>query len=446
MLESLTEKLTNALRRFRSKGKLTEADVKEGMREVKLALLEADVNFKVVKEFVKKVTERAVGETVMESLLPAQQIVKIVNEELIALMGGASPKLEISSRPPTVVMMVGLQGAGKTTHAAKIAAMYKKQGKNPLLVACDVYRPAAIDQLKVVGETVGVPVFSLGDKVSPVKIAKEGVAQAKKNGHDLVFIDTAGRLQIDEVLMKELSDIQKEVEPTEILLTVDAMTGQEAVNVAKAFDELLDVTGVVLTKMDGDARGGAALSVRYVTGKPIKFIGTGEKLDMIEPFHPDRMASRILGMGDVLSLIEKAEQAIDQKKAEEMERKMRESTFTLDDFLEQLHALKKMGNLDQILSMLPGVKPGALKDVNVDEGQMARTEAIVLSMTKKERTNPDIINGSRRKRIAKGSGTSVEDVNRLLKQFDQMKKMMKQMTGGGMKRRGMFGRGMKLPF
>ena len=446
MLESLTEKLTNALKRFRSKGKLTEADVKEGMREVKLALLEADVNFKVVKEFVKSVTERAVGETVLESLLPAQQIVKIVNEELISLMGGETPKLEIASKPPTIVMMVGLQGAGKTTHAAKIASMYKKKGKNPLLVACDVYRPAAIDQLKVVGETVGVPVFSLGDKVSPVKIAKEGVAQAKKNGNDLVFIDTAGRLQIDEVLMKELSDIKAEVEPTEILLTVDAMTGQEAVNVAKAFDELLDVTGVVLTKMDGDARGGAALSVRYVTGKPIKFIGTGEKLDMIELFHPDRMASRILGMGDVLSLIEKAEQAIDQKKAEEMERKMRESAFTLDDFLEQLHALKKMGSFDQILSMLPGVKPGALKDINVDEAQMARTEAIVLSMTAKERINPDIINGSRRRRIAKGSGTTVEDVNRLLKQFDQMKKMMKQMTSGAMKHRGLFGKGMKFPF
>ena len=439
MLESLTEKLTNALKRFRSKGKLTEADVKEGMREVKLALLEADVNFKVVKEFVKSVTERAVGETVLESLLPAQQIVKIVNEELISLMGGETPKLEIAPKPPTVVMMVGLQGAGKTTHAAKIASMYKKKGKNPLLVACDVYRPAAIDQLKVVGETVGVPVFSLGDKVSPVKIAKEGVAQAKKNGNDLVFIDTAGRLQIDEVLMKELSDIK-------ILLTVDAMTGQEAVNVAKAFDELLDVTGVVLTKMDGDARGGAALSVRYVTGKPIKFIGTGEKLDMIELFHPDRMASRILGMGDVLSLIEKAEQAIDQKKAEEMERKMRESAFTLDDFLEQLHALKKMGSFEQILSMLPGVKPGALKDINVDEAQMARTEAIVLSMTAKERINPDIINGSRRRRIAKGSGTTVEDVNRLLKQFDQMKKMMKQMTSGAMKHRGLFGKGMKFPF
>ena len=446
MLEGLTEKLMNALRRFRSKGKLTEADVKEGMREVKLALLEADVNFKVVKDFVKKVTERAIGETVMESLLPAQQIVKIVNEELIALMGGETPKLEISSRPPTVVMMVGLQGAGKTTHAAKIAAMYKKKGKNPLLVACDVYRPAAIDQLKIVGESVGVPVFSLGDKISPVKIAREGIAHAKKNGNDLVFIDTAGRLQIDEVLMKELEDIKREVEPTEILLTVDAMTGQEAVNVAKTFDEMLDVTGVVLTKMDGDARGGAALSIRYVTGKPIKFIGTGEKLDMIELFHPDRMASRILGMGDVLSLIEKAEQALDQKKAEEMERKMRESAFTLDDFLEQLHALRKMGNLEQLLSMIPGVKPGALKDINMDESQLSRVEAIVLSMTPKERQDPDIVNGSRRKRIAKGSGTTVEDVNKLLKQFDQMKKMMKQMTGGGGKRRGLFGKGMKMPF
>ncbi len=444
MLEGLTEKLTNALKRFRNKGKLTEADVKEGMREVKLALLEADVNFKVVKDFVKNVTERAVGETVLESLLPAQQIVKIVNEELIALMGGESPKLEISSRPPTVVMMVGLQGAGKTTHAAKIAAMYKKKGKNPLLVACDVYRPAAINQLKVVGESVGVPVFEMGTKPSPVKIAKEGVAHAKKHGHDLVFIDTAGRLQIDEVLMKELSDIKKEVAPTEILLTVDAMTGQEAVNVAKAFNDLLDVTGVVLTKLDGDARGGAALSVRYVTGKPIKFIGTGEKLDMIELFHPERMASRILGMGDVLSLIEKAEAVIDQKKAAEMEKKIREATFTLDDFLEQMHQLRKMGNLEQLISMIPGVKPGALKDVNMDENQMKRVEAIILSMTAKERFNPDIINGSRRRRIALGSGTSVEDVNRLLKQFDQMKKMMKQMSSGAGKRRGLFG--MKMPF
>ena len=446
MLESLTEKLTNALKRFRNKGKLTEADVKEGMREVKLALLEADVNFKVVKEFVNNVTERAVGETVMESLLPAQQIVKIVNEELVKLMGSETPKLEISSRPPTVVMMVGLQGAGKTTHAAKIASMYKKKGKTPLLVACDVYRPAAIDQLKIVGESVGIPVFSMGTDVSPVKIAKAGVAHAVKNGCDLVFIDTAGRLQIDEVLMKELADIKSEVAPTEILLTVDAMTGQEAVNVAKAFNDLLDVTGVVLTKMDGDARGGAALSVRYVTGKPIKFIGTGEKLDMIELFHPDRMASRILGMGDVLSLIEKAEQALDQKKAEEMEKKLREATFTLDDFLEQMQQLKKMGNLEQLLSMIPGVKSSAIKDMNVDEKQMVKTEAIILSMTRRERDNPDLINGSRRRRIATGSGTTVEDVNRLLKQFDQMKKMMKQFSGGGMKRRGLLGRGMKLPF
>jgi len=446
LFQSLTEKLAGAFKRFRNKGKLTEADVREGMREVKLALLEADVNFKVVKDFVKKVTDRAVGETVLESLLPAQQIVKIVNEELIELMGGETPKLEISSRPPTVVMMVGLQGAGKTTHAAKIAAMYKKKGKTPLLVACDVYRPAAIDQLKIVGESVGIPVFEMGTKVSPVKIAKEGVAFAKKNGNDLVFIDTAGRLQIDEVLMQELADIKKEIEPTEILLTVDAMTGQEAVNVAKSFNELLDVTGVVLTKLDGDARGGAALSVRYVTGKPIKFIGTGEKLDMIELFHPDRMASRILGMGDVLSLIEKAEAAIDQKKAEELEKKMREATFTLDDFLEQMQQIQKMGNLEQLVSMIPGVKPGALKDANMDEKQLARVEAIILSMTAKERINPDIINGSRRRRIAHGSGTTVEDVNRLLKQFDQMKKMMKQMSSGG-KRRGMFGKGMKgLPF
>ena len=447
MLESLTEKLSNALKRFRNKGKLTEADVKEGMREVKLALLEADVNFKVVKDFVKNVSERAVGEAVMESLLPAQQIVKIVNEELISLMGSESPKLEIASRPPTVVMMVGLQGAGKTTHAAKIASMYKKKGKNPLLVACDVYRPAAVQQLEIVGETVGVPVFSMGTGISPVKIAKAGVEHAKKQGHDMVFIDTAGRLQIDEVLMAELADIRKVTDPTEILLVVDAMTGQEAVNVAKAFNDLLDITGVVLTKMDGDARGGAALSVRYITGKPIKFIGTGEKLDMIEPFHPDRMASRILGMGDVLSLIEKAEAAIDKKQAEEMERKLREASFTLDDFLEQMNQLKKMGNIEQLLSMVPGVNASALKGVNMDEKQMARTEAIILSMTRKERDKPEIIDGSRRRRIAQGSGTKVEDVNRLLKQFDQMKKMMKQMSGMKPSRMGgLFGKGKRSPF
>ena len=444
--ESLGEKLQETFRKLRGHGKVSEKDIKEAMREIKMALLEADVNFKVVKNFENSVKEKAMGSAVMESLTPGQQIIKIVRDELTELMGGEAEKLQVSPKLPTVIMMAGLQGAGKTTATAKLAGKLKQKGKKSLLVACDVYRPAAIDQLKIVGETVGVPVFSLGDKISPVKIAREGVAHAKKNGYDLVFVDTAGRLQIDEVLMKELEDIKREVEPTEILLTVDAMTGQEAVNVAKTFDELLDVTGVVLTKMDGDARGGAALSIRYVTGKPIKFIGTGEKLDMIELFHPDRMASRILGMGDVLSLIEKAEEAFDQKKAEEMERKMREATFTLDDFLEQLHALKKMGNIGDILSMMPGVKPGALKDVNMDEAQTARIEAIVLSMTPKERFNPDIINGSRRKRIAKGSGTSVEDVNRLLKQFDQMKKMMKQMAGSGMKRRGMFGKGMKLPF
>ena len=443
MFQSLTEKLSNAFKKFRSKGKLTEADVKEGMREVKLALLEADVNFKVVKEFIKSVTERAVGSQVLESLLPAQQIVKIVNEELIRLMGGESPKININPKPPTVIMMAGLQGAGKTTHAGKIANMYKHKGKSPLLVACDVYRPAAIDQLKIVGESVGVPVFSMGAKISPVEIARAGLEHAKKNGNDMVLIDTAGRLHIDEELMQELVKIKETVTPDEILLVVDAMTGQDAVNVAKSFNDLLDISGVVLTKIDGDTRGGAALSVKYITGKPIKFIGTGEKMDALELFHPDRMASRILGMGDVLSLIEKAEAAFDEKNAKELEKKMREQTFTLDDFLEQLYSLKKMGSLDQLIGMMPGVKPGALKDAQIDEKQMARIEAIILSMTKAERNRPDIINGSRRKRIANGSGTTVEDVNKLLKQFDQMKKMMKQFSGMG-KRRG-FG-GMKLPF
>ncbi len=439
MLENLTEKLANAFKRFRNKGKLTEADVKEGMREIKLALLEADVNFKVVKEFVKNVTERAVGATVLESLLPAQQIVKIVNEELIRLMGSESAKIEIAPKPPTVIMMVGLQGAGKTTHSAKIAKYFKSKGKRPLLVACDVYRPAAIDQLKVVGEAVEVPVFTMGSKVSPIEIARAGVEHAKKNGNDMVLIDTAGRLHVDEELMQELRSIREAVLPTEILLVVDAMTGQDAVNVAKSFDELLQLTGVVLTKMDGDTRGGAALSVRFVTSKPIKFIGTGEKLDMLELFHPDRMASRILGMGDILSLIEKAEAAYDEKTAAEMERKLREATFTLEDFLLQLRQLKKMGNLEQLLGMMPGMKPGAIKDANIDERQMARTEAIVLSMTKDERVDPSIIGGSRKRRIAKGSGTTVEDVNRLLKQFDQMRKMMKQFSGRGR-------RGMKLAF
>ena len=443
MFQGLTEKLANAFKKFRSKGKLTASDVKEGMREVKLALLEADVNFKVVKEFINSVTERAVGTEVLESLLPAQQIVKIVNEELISLMGGETPKINISPKPPTIVMMVGLQGAGKTTHAGKIANMYKSKGKNPLLVACDVYRPAAVDQLKIVGESIGIPVFSMGTKISPVEIAKAGVEHAKKNGHDMVLIDTAGRLHIDEELMAELVKIKQNLEPSEILLVVDAMTGQDAVNVAKAFNDLLDITGVVLTKIDGDTRGGAALSVKYITGKPIKFIGTGEKMDAIELFHPDRMASRILGMGDILSLIEKAEAAFDEKNAKELEKKMREQTFTLDDFLEQMRNLKKMGNLEQLLGMMPGVKQSQLKDAKIDENQMVHTEAIILSMTKAERNKPEIINGSRRKRIADGSGTSVEEVNKLLKQFDQMKKMMKHFSGGMGKRR--FG-GLKLPF
>ena len=444
MFGGLTEKLANAFKRFRSKGKLTEADVKEGMREVKLALLEADVNFKVVKEFIKSVTERAVGSEVLESLLPAQQIVKIVNEELIKLMGSETAKINISPKPPTVIMMVGLQGAGKTTHSAKIASYFKQKGKSPLLVACDVYRPAAIDQLKLVGEQVNVPVFSMGAKLSPVEIAKAGVEHARKNGNDMVLIDTAGRLHIDEELMAELVKIKDSTNPTEILLVIDAMLGQDAVNVAKSFNDLLEITGVVLTKMDGDTRGGAALSVKYVTGKPIKFIGTGEKMDALELFHPDRMASRMLGMGDVLSLIEKAEAAYDKKSAEELEKKMREQTFSLEDFLVQMRQLKKMGNLDQLLGMIPGMNTGALKNAQLDENQMAKTEAIILSMTKQERLRPEVINGSRRKRIANGSGTSVEDVNKLLKQFEQMKKMMKQLSGGMGRRRG-FG-GLKLPF
>ena len=447
MFESLGEKLNNAFKKFRNKGKLTEADVKAGMREIKLALLEADVNFKVVRDFIKIVSERAVGAEVLESLLPAQQVVKIVNEELTRLMGGSQSKLTISSQPPTVIMMVGLQGAGKTTHAGKLAGMYKKQGKRPLLVAGDVYRPAAIKQLQIVGEKLDIPVFTLGDKVSPVQIAKEGVKHAIQKGYDMVFIDTAGRLQIDEVLMDELKNIKAEVKPSEILLTVDAMIGQESVNVAQTFNDLLDITGVILTKLDGDTRGGAALSIRYVTGKPIKFIGTGEKLDTIEPFYPDRMASRILGMGDVLTLIDKAQAAFDEKQAAELEQKMRQQTFTLDDYLDQMGQLKNMGNLDQLVGMIPGMKAGALKDAKIDEKAMARTEAIIKSMTKREREKPEIINASRKKRIAQGSGTSVEEVNKLLRQFDQMLKMMKQFSGMGKSRHGkkMLGR-MKMPF
>ena len=445
MFQSLSEKLENAFRKFKSKGKLTEADVKVGMREIKLALLEADVNFKVVKDFINKVSARAVGSEVLESLLPAQQIVKIVNEELTALMGGSQAKLEISSKPPTVVMMVGLQGAGKTTHAGKLAGLYKKQGKRPLLVACDVYRPAAIKQLQIVGEKLDIPVFTLGDKESPVKIAEEGVKFAIQKGYDMVFIDTAGRLHIDDTLMGELQAIKEKTHPTEILLTVDAMIGQDAVTVAETFNERLDVTGVILTKLDGDTRGGAALSIKHVTGKPIKFVGMGEKLDTIEPFHPERMASRILGMGDVLSLIEKAEQAYDEKKAAELEQKMRESTFTLDDYLDQFAQIKKMGSLDQLMGMMPGMNPGALKDAKIDEKALAHTEAIIKSMTKKEREKPEIIGASRKKRIAAGSGTSVEEVNKLLRQFDQIKKLMKQFSNPKMMAKMRRGK-MKIPF
>ena len=443
IFSNLADKLSNAFKKFRNKGKLTPADVKEGMREIKLALLEADVNFKVVREFIKTVTDRAVGSEVLESLLPGQQVVKIVHEELINLMGKTQAKLEISSKPPTVIMMVGLQGAGKTTHCGKIAGMYKKQGKNPLLVACDVYRPAAIKQLQIVGEKIGVEVYCEEKSKNPVSIAKNAIDYAKKHGHDMVFVDTAGRLHIDEVLMKELQDIKKHVSPTEILLVVDAMLGQDAVNVAETFNEMLEITGVVLTKLDGDTRGGAALSVRYVTGKPIKFVGTGEKLDSIEPFYPDRMASRILGMGDVLSLIEKAEEAFDKKKAEELERKMRQNAFTLTDYLDQLAQLKKMGSLESLVGMIPGMNTGAAKDAKIDESMLVKTEAIILSMTPKERENPDILSSSRKKRIAQGSGTSVEDINRLLKQFDQMRKMMKQLSSG--KLGGFLGKRLKMP-
>ena len=437
MFSSLADKLSEAFKRLRNKGKLTEADVKAGMREIKLALLEADVNFKVVKAFVARVSERAVGSEVLESLLPGQQIVKIVNEELTELMGGVNSKLTISPKPPTVVLMCGLQGSGKTTHTAKLARMYKKQGKNPLVVACDIYRPAAIRQLQIVAEQAGVPVFERGTQ-DPVETAKEAMKYAVKYGHDMVFLDTAGRLHIDDDMMEELKRIRETVNPTEILLVVDAMTGQDAVNVAEHFNEALDITGVILTKLDGDTRGGAALSVRYVTGKPIKFVGTGEKLDAIEPFYPDRMASRILGMGDVLTLIEKAEAAMDEKKAAELEKKFREQSFTLEDFLDQLGQIKNMGSFDQLLGMMPGVNPSALKNAKVDEKALSKTEAMILSMTPYERSHPQVLNGSRKKRIAAGSGCSVEELNRLLKQYDQTKSMMKQFMGGG-KRKKHFG-------
>ncbi len=428
--EGLTEKLSAAFKKLRSKGRLTEADVKDAMREIRLALLEADVSYKVVKDFVKKVTERAVGSDVLESLTPAQMIVKIVNEELIALMGSENAKIAIAPKPPTIVMLVGLQGAGKTTNGAKLAGLMKKDGKNPLLVACDVYRPAAIKQLEVVGGQLGIPVFQMGT-ANPVDIAKAAVEHAKKEGFEMVFLDTAGRLHVDEALMEELSNIKEAVHPNEILLVVDAMTGQDAVNAATAFNNQLDIDGVMLTKLDGDARGGAALSVKAVTGKPIKFVGTGEKLDQIEPFHPSRMASRILGMGDVLTLIEKAEAAMDQKKAQELEQRLRKNKFTLQDFYDQLVQLKSMGSITDILGMMPGMNAGALKNVQVDEKALSRTEAIILSMTPYERENPGVINHSRKQRIAAGAGVQVQQINALLKQFDDMQKLMRQLTGPG---------------
>ncbi|SIT67474.1 signal recognition particle protein [Edaphobacillus lindanitolerans] len=428
--EGLAERLQNTLQKIKGKGKVTEADVKEMMREVRFALIEADVNLKVVKEFVKKVGERAVGADVMESLTPGQQVVKIVRDELADLMGGESETLTFSKKPPTVIMMVGLQGAGKTTTTGKLANLIrKKYNRKPLLAAADVYRPAAIQQLETIGRQLDMPVFSLGTDVSPVDIARQAVEKAKEEHYDVVFIDTAGRLQIDEALMGELRDIHEAVKPDEVFLVVDAMTGQVAANVAETFDKQVGVTGVVLTKLDGDTRGGAALSIRSVTGKPVKFAGMGEKLDAIEAFHPERMASRILGMGDVMSLIEKAQSGVDEQKAKELEQKFREQSFTFDDFLEQLEQVKKMGPLDELLKMLPGAgKIKGLENAKVDEGQMARVEAVIKSMTTKEKSNPEIINSSRKKRIARGSGTSIQEVNRLLKQFDEMKKMMKQMS------------------
>ena len=428
--EGLSEKLNAAFKRLRGKGRLTEADVREAMREVRLALLEADVSYKVVKDFVAKVTERAVGSDVLESLTPAQQIIKIVDEELTVLMGGASAKLATASRPPTVIMMVGLQGAGKTTNGAKLAGYLRSQmGKRPLLVACDVYRPAAIKQLQVVGEQLDIPVFALG-QVNPVQIAQHAVRHARDNGFDTILLDTAGRLHIDEQLMNELKNIKSAVSPNEILLVVDAMTGQDAVSAATAFDEALGIDGVLLTKLDGDARGGAALSIRAATGKPIKFVGTGEKLDMIELFHPDRMASRILGMGDMLSLIEKAEKSFDEKKAAELEEKLKKNRFTLADYLEQMGQLRNMGDLSQIAAMMPGQMGKQMAGAQVDEKLLDRQEAIIRSMTPRERENPGILNASRKKRIAAGCGLEVADVNRLLKQYELMLQLTRQFSKG----------------
>ena len=428
--ESLSEKLNAAFKKLRGKGRLKEADINEAMREVRMALLEADVGFKVVKDFVASVTARSIGKDVLESLTPAQMVIKIVNEELCSLMGSENAKISIASKPPTIIMLIGLQGAGKTTNAAKLAAyMRKHNSKNPLLVACDIYRPAAIEQLKTVGKQLDIPVFVMG-KANPVDIAKASIKHAEKSGNDLVLLDTAGRLHIDDELIDELKRIKATVSPTEILLVVDAMTGQDAVNAATSFNDSIGIDGVFLTKLDGDARGGAALSVKAVTGKPIKFSGIGEKLDQIEPFHPERMASRILGMGDMLTLIEKAEQAFDEKKAQEMTEKLMKNRFTLSDYYEQLTQVKSMGGLSSIAGMLPGIDAKALQGASVDEDMLKRTEAIILSMTQAERDNPSILNSSRKKRIATGSGTAVVDINRLLKQFEAMQVMTKQLTKG----------------
>lgn len=435
--ESISDKLQDVFKKLRGKGKINEADLKAAMREVKLALLEADVNFKVVKDFISKVSEKAMGEAVLESLTPGQQVIKIVNEELTVLMGSEVSKIQFAPKPPTVIMMAGLQGAGKTTTCAKVAKVLKKDGKRPILVACDVYRPAARQQLKVVGSQAEVPVFSIDDCNDPVQISIKAIEHASHHGNDVVIIDTAGRLHIDDELMEELENIKSAINPSEILLVIDAMTGQDAVNVASSFDERLSITGTVLTKMDGDTRGGAALSVKAVTGKPIKFAGMGEKLTDLDYFYPDRMASRILGMGDVLTLIDKAQQAFDEKKAAELEKKMREQTFSLNDYLDQLRQMKNMGSLTDILAMIPGVNQKALSGVNFDERKLLQIEAIITSMTAKEREKPEIINSSRRKRIADGSGVKVQDVNTLLKQFDQMRKMMKQFSNPKMMKRQM---------
>ncbi|MBR1738006.1 MAG: signal recognition particle protein [Firmicutes bacterium] len=425
--ENLSAKLQNVFKQLSGKGRLTEKDVKAAMREVKLALLEADVNFKIVKDFINKVTEKAVGSDVLDSLTPGQQVIKIVRDELVELMGSAKSNLTFSSKPPTIFMMVGLQGAGKTTTCGKLAGQLRKQGKHPLLVAGDIYRPAAIKQLQVVGSTYNIPVFTMG-QIDPVEIARSAVEHAKKNGNDVIIIDTAGRLHINEELMDELANIKSEVRPQEILLVIDAMTGQDAVNVAESFNDKLGLDGIVITKLDGDTRGGAALSVRAVTGKPIKFIGMGEKMEDLEPFYPDRMASRILGMGDVLSLIEKAQQAFDDSEAKDLEKKIRSQEFNLEDFLSQMQQVKKMGPLKDIIGMIPGLNKVNLDEANIDEKAMAHVEAIIQSMTVEERRNPDILNGSRKKRIAKGCCRSIQEINKLLKQFEEMKKMMKMMT------------------